>query len=141
MNFPSPSHAPWSALPSPVTGGLKTVLRLESLVVLSLAVFAYAKLNASWLMFGGLFLAPDLLLLGYLAGARTGALAYNLVHSFIGPIALILLSAGSFVVLPYALIWVAHIGFDRLSGYGLKYATAFGDTHLGRVGGKQSTST
>jgi hypothetical protein len=141
MNLPSLSPAPWSAIPSPVTGGVKIILRLEGLVVLSLAVFAYAKLHASWLMFGGLFLAPDLLLVGYLAGARTGALTYNLGHSFIGPIALILLSAGSFVVLPYALIWVAHLGFDRLAGYGLKYATAFGDTHLGRVGGKQTTST
>ena len=30
-----------------------------------------------------------------------------------------------------ALIWAAHIGFDRLMGYGLKYETAFGATHLG----------
>jgi hypothetical protein len=30
-------------------------------------------------------------------------------------------------------IWVAHIGFDRLLGYGLKYPTAFKDTHLGKV--------
>jgi hypothetical protein len=33
-----------------------------------------------------------------------------------------------------ALIWLAHVGFDRALGYGLKYATAFGDTHLGRIG-------
>ena len=30
-------------------------------------------------------------------------------------------------------IWVAHIGFDRLLGYGLKYPTAFKDTHIGRL--------
>lgn len=35
-----------------------------------------------------------------------------------------------------ALIWTAHIGFDRALGYGLKYATAFGETHLGRLGGR-----
>jgi hypothetical protein len=34
-------------------------------------------------------------------------------------------------VLGIALIWTAHIGFDRMMGYGLKYATAFGATHLG----------
>jgi Domain of unknown function (DUF4260) len=28
----------------------------------------------------------------------------------------------------------AHIGLDRALGYGLKYSTAFGDTHLGRTG-------
>jgi hypothetical protein len=33
-----------------------------------------------------------------------------------------------------ALIWIAHIGIDRALGYGLKYATGFGDTHLGRIG-------
>jgi hypothetical protein len=32
-----------------------------------------------------------------------------------------------------ALIWAAHIGVDRLLGYGLKYPTAFRDTHLRRV--------
>ena len=33
-----------------------------------------------------------------------------------------------------ACIWAAHVGFDRLLGYGLKYGTSFGDTHLGRRG-------
>jgi hypothetical protein len=33
-----------------------------------------------------------------------------------------------------ALIWAAHVGFDRMLGYGLKYPTAFGDTHMGRIG-------
>ena len=32
-----------------------------------------------------------------------------------------------------ALIWAAHIGVDRVLGYGLKYPTAFRDTHLGPV--------
>jgi hypothetical protein len=33
-----------------------------------------------------------------------------------------------------AAIWIAHVGFDRMLGHGLKYETAFGDTHLGRIG-------
>jgi hypothetical protein len=28
----------------------------------------------------------------------------------------------------------AHIGIDRALGYGLKYSTGFGFTHLGRIG-------
>jgi hypothetical protein len=32
--------------------------------------------------------------------------------------------------IPLALIWFAHIGFDRLLGFGLKYPTRFKDTHL-----------
>ena len=41
---------------------------------------------------------------------------------------------GSGTGLAPALIWAAHIGFDRALGYGLKYPTAFSDTHLGRIG-------
>jgi hypothetical protein len=33
-----------------------------------------------------------------------------------------------------AAIWVAHIGFDRLLGYGLKLETGFEQTHLGPIG-------
>jgi hypothetical protein len=29
-----------------------------------------------------------------------------------------------------SLIWTAHIGFDRLLGFGLKYSNRFKDTHL-----------
>ena len=33
-----------------------------------------------------------------------------------------------------AFILAAHAGFDRAMGYGLKYVTAFNQTHLGRIG-------
>jgi hypothetical protein len=39
-----------------------------------------------------------------------------------------------------ALIWLAHIGFDRALGYGLKYKAGFGFTHLGRIGPAAKTS-
>ena len=34
----------------------------------------------------------------------------------------------------YALIRTAHIGFDRLCGFGLKYPEGFRETHLGTLG-------
>jgi hypothetical protein len=37
-------------------------------------------------------------------------------------------------------VWVAHVGADRLVGYGLKYLTEFGDTHLGRLADSGSLS-
>jgi hypothetical protein len=37
-------------------------------------------------------------------------------------------------LLAVSALWLAHVGFDRMLGYGLKYGTGFGDTHLGRVG-------
>ncbi len=117
-----------------VSGAPRAWLRLEGLAMLGLALVLYARGGHSWLLFAGLFLAPDLSFLGYLAGPRTGAWAYNLAHSYVGPAlaaAAALLTGRPPVA---ALIWAAHIGFDRALGYGLKYPTAFGDTHLGRIG-------
>jgi len=117
------------------SGGVRATLRLEGLLLVAAATATYFHLGLSGAMFGVLFLAPDLALLGYLAGARPGALAYNTTHSTIGPLALgavALLAAPA--ALPFALIWLAHIGLDRALGYGLKYATGFAFTHLGRVG-------
>jgi len=37
-------------------------------------------------------------------------------------------------LVPIALIWMNHIGVDRLLGYGLKYPAGFGWTHLGKLG-------
>lgn len=85
-----------------------------------------------WPTFLLLFLAPDLSMLGYLAGPTLGARLYNVVHSYVGPIFLAVwsLRMGADSYVTYAHIWIAHIGFDRMLGFGLKYPTAFGDTHL-----------
>lgn len=122
--------------PGSVAVGIRYLLRFEGLALFGLTAGAYFWLGEPWWLFLVLFLAPDLSFLGYLAGPVVGAAAYNAVHSTIGPIAL--LAFGVLAALPLAvalaLIWAAHVGFDRALGYGLKYATAFGDTHLGRIG-------
>ena len=78
---------------------------------------------------------PDLAMLGYLAGPRTGAVAYDVVHTYVLPA--VLAAAGvvadSDTALALALIWLTHIGVDRAVGYGLKYPSGFKDTHLQRV--------
>ncbi|HEX5521238.1 MAG TPA: DUF4260 domain-containing protein [Longimicrobiaceae bacterium] len=109
-------------------------LRGEGLAVLLLSVLLYANLGRGWLLFAALLLAPDLSMIGYAAGPRVGAWAYNLVHSYAAPLLLAgaALLSGSGVHL--ALIWCAHIGMDRALGYGLKLPTGFQDTHLGRIG-------
>ncbi|KRA96879.1 hypothetical protein ASD83_16400 [Devosia sp. Root685] len=109
--------------------------RLEGLVALGFGVAAYAWLGQSWLVFGLLFLAPDLFMLGYLRSARVGAMTYNLAHTYVAPALLALL--GLFVgplAFGLAAIWVAHIGFDRMLGYGLKLNGGFEQTHLGLIG-------
>jgi hypothetical protein len=42
--------------------------------------------------------------------------------------------SGFSVALAVGLIGLAHVGFDRLLGFGLKYPLGFGYTHLGRAG-------
>jgi hypothetical protein len=118
-----------------VAGDVRLALRAEGLAMLAAATALYAHAGHSGWLFATLFLVPDLSLLGYLAGPRAGAIIYNSAHSLLGPLAL---GLGAVLAAPalgaYALIWLAHIGFDRALGYGLKYATAFGHTHLGRIG-------
>jgi len=83
-----------------------------------------------------LFFAPDLGFLGYLAGPRVGAAVYNLLHLYGAGLVLLVWSAffGPEALTSLAMLWMAHIGFDRMLGYGLKEPTAFADTHLGRIG-------
>ena len=113
-------------------------LRLEGLMVLLAATYLYAHEGGSWLAFAVLFFAPDVSFAGYVAGPRVGAALYNVAHSYVGPLILTatLISVGAAMTL--ALVWGAHIGFDRALGYGLKYPSAFGDTHLGQIGKRAS---
>jgi hypothetical protein len=112
------------------------LLRAEGAALFVAATVAYAISGQSWLLFALLILAPDLSMLGYLAGPRIGAYCYNAGHLTLWPLALVV--AGYFSTLPIlmgiGLIWLAHIGIDRALGYGLKHVSDFRDTHLGRIG-------
>jgi uncharacterized protein DUF4260 len=111
------------------------LLRLEGLAVAAAAILLYFHEDFGWILFVALILAPDLSFTGYVFGPRTGAVAYDAVHTEIFPVALGALGvvADSGAATKIALIWLTHIGADRLLGYGLKYPTAFKDTHLDRV--------
>jgi len=111
------------------------MLRLEGLIVLVGALAFYALLNGNWLVFLVLLLAPDLSALGYAFNARVGAATYNTVHLYLLPGILLALgyALSAPLAMQIALIWFAHIGMDRTMGYGLKYPTAFKDTHMQHV--------
>lgn len=119
-----------------VQGTLRQILRLEALLLGLLCLWLFQRSGASWWLFGGLILVPDLTMLGYLAGPRIGAVVYNAGHTLLGPGLLVAIWLGtqSSLALAIALIWGVHIFIDRTLGYGLKYPTAFGDTHLGLIG-------
>jgi len=102
------------------------LLRIEGLIALAVGCAGYQHyFPGHWGLFAALFLAPDVSLLGYLISAnRFSATLYNAVHSYLLPLALLPFAA------QIALIWICHISWDRLVGYGLKYPGAFRHTHI-----------
>ena len=121
-----------------VTGGVRTLLQIDGLTLFLGMLLLYGVWGGSWWLFAILFLVPDLSFVGYLAGPRNGALLYNAAHTYMPPLILNVLGFGfaSPLLLSIAMIWLAHIGIDRALGFGLKYETGFGFTHLGRIGRK-----
>ena len=119
-----------------VTGGPRTLLRLEGLTLFAGMTLLYAVWGGSWWIYAILFLVPDLSFAAYLAGPRVGAIVYNTAHSYMAPMTLMVtgFAIEAPLVLSIAMIWLAHIGIDRALGYGMKYVAGFGFTHLGRIG-------
>jgi hypothetical protein len=113
-----------------------TLLRMEGLAIFAAAVVAFHVLGGNWWLFAALILAPDLSMLGLLAGYRTGARAYNVAHTYTLPLALGAIGwlSGTAWLVSVALIWIAHIGIDRALGYGLRYPAVEQATHLGWIG-------
>jgi hypothetical protein len=113
----------------------RVLLRVEALGVAVAAVALYFHADYPWWLLVALVLAPDLSMLGYLAGSTIGAAAYDVAHTYSFPVALaavgVIVDAETAVQL--GLIWFMHIGVDRAIGYGLKYPTGFKDTHIQRV--------
>lgn len=110
----------------------RTFLRVEALATLVIVLGGYFTLDGPIWLLVVLALAPDLSMVGYLAGPQVGSLIYNTVHTYTLPLVL-----GAFgfwtdarLVLLIALIWAGHIGADRLFGYGLKFDSGFKNTHL-----------
>ncbi len=111
-------------------------LRAEGVTALVGGFVAWNWLGAPWPLFAVLLLVPDVSMIGYLKGTHAGAITYNIVHNWAtGGLAVgIGAVAASPVLVLSGIILIAHVGMDRVLGYGLKYPTSFQDTHLGRIG-------
>ncbi|MBO7743486.1 DUF4260 domain-containing protein [Paenibacillus sp. MWE-103] len=113
----------------------KHLIRIEGLAVLALGTYMYFSNGYNWIVFLLLLLLPDASMLGYAFNKKAGAYLYNAAHTFVTP--LLLLFAGmafaSGFLTMIGFIWLAHIGMDRMMGYGLKYETDFKDTHIQRL--------
>ncbi|UXN06988.1 DUF4260 domain-containing protein [Bartonella sp. HY761] len=113
------------------------ILRIEALFFLVAVIFIYWKMQGSWLLFAILFFVPDISIIAYKVSRGIGSTIYNLFHTTIFAVILVVigLAIDNQNLLSIGLIWAAHIEFDRVLGYGLKYPTGFQDTHLGKIGG------
>ncbi|NVO86331.1 DUF4260 domain-containing protein [Hymenobacter terrestris] len=115
---------------------MKMLLKIEELAEALFALVVSAHLPYAWWVLPAAFLLPDLSMVGYVAGPRVGAWCYNLAHH--KAVALAVGIGGWWLDQPgwqlMGTVLLFHSAFDRLLGYGLKYVTGFGDTHLGRVG-------
>jgi hypothetical protein len=130
--IPAPASASWTAT---VGGSVRWFLRAEALATLTAGILGFGYLGGPWLAFIPLLLVPDIAMIGYIRNARLGALTYNVGHN-LGTAALAVgigLWLGVAWLAVAGCVLVAHIGMDRLLGYGLKYPTAFKDTHLQHV--------
>jgi len=119
-----------------VRGLPRLLLRVEGAAALVAGAALYLHLGGGILWLVPLLLVVDVSMAGYLAGPRVGAVVYNAAHNWALGLAVLGLAwwlAAPALALAGAIL-VAHTGMDRLAGYGLKYPTSFGDTHLGRIG-------
>lgn len=122
---------------------MKILISLEEVAKLLLSYWGSLYLGFDWWIFPAWLLAPDLSMLGYLLGTRSGAWLYNLVHH--QGVAIAIGLSGFFLSMPVlqlaGLALFGHSALDRALGYGLKYADSFQHTHLGWIGKTKTADT
>lgn len=115
---------------------MKAIIKLEELALFLLGIYVFSQLDYAWWWFPALFLLPDVGMLGYLLGTKAGAAVYNFFHhkavAIFAFMAGIYLENGAWQLA--GVILFSHASFDRMLGYGLKYAEGFKFTHLGKIG-------
>ena len=117
---------------------VKSLLRAEGLLLFIAAFVLYWQFDFALVWFAVFLLAPDISMIGYLKDTKVGAFFYNLGHSMVIPLVMLIVAVlgNESSLFAAGLIWLAHIGMDRFFGYGLKLDSGFKDTHLGKITSK-----
>lgn len=120
--------------------------RVENALIALGVVMVVLAVGQPWWILLVAFLAFDLSALGYLINQQVGAFAYNLVHNYAVPAALLscwaalqLAGLSADWLLLVSCCWGFHVAVDRAAGYGLKIGP-FRHTHLGVIGGSKPAS-
>ena len=111
---------------------VKPLIQFEYAFAFFLTLFFYWQSDFSMLLFFVLLLVPDITMIGYAMNPKVGATIYNIGHSFLLPLILLVISImfAYSALLLISLIWLAHIFMDRAFGFGLKYTDSFKHTHI-----------
>ncbi|RXK61521.1 DUF4260 family protein [Lacibacter luteus] len=124
---------------------MKTILKLEELAMLLVSIALLYISTVEWWWYLLMFIGPDISMLGYLAGNKTGAILYNIFHHKAIAILVIAVSLVLKLQFPFfdsdpfiqaGIVLFGHSSMDRVFGYGLKYENGFKFTHLGEIGKK-----
>ncbi len=114
------------------------LIKLEELGQFLLSILLFSQLEFAWWLFPACLLLPDLSMIGYAFGPKTGAGIYNFFHHKMTGVGLLLL--GLTLSSPWltlaGVILFGHSAMDRIFGYGLKFSDSFQHTHLGWIGKK-----
>jgi len=115
---------------------MKRLLQLEQAALLVACYLVSLQQGYVWWLFFALLLLPDISMVGYAINSKWGAALYNLFHHQGVAIAVIIAGwyTGQQHLLLAGVILLGHSAMDRMLGYGLKYASGFQDTHLGKIG-------
>ena len=115
---------------------MKNFIRLEELAMLGLGVYGLTWYQCDWWWYLLLVIGPDISMIGYLGGNKTGAVVYNLFHH--KGVAVLTFLAGFILPVEWLLltgiVLFGHSSMDRFFGYGLKTREGFKYTHLGIIG-------
>lgn len=111
--------------------------RIEGALVFAAGIaLLFHSMALEWWLAVAVFFAPDLSFAAYALGPKVGAFVYNVVHVY--AFGAVVFAAGILLGIPtvatLGLLWLAHSGFDRMFGYGLKSEESFHQTHLGPIG-------
>ncbi len=102
---------------------MKKIIQLEEAAMLGISIYALYILKAEWWFYLLLLLGPDVSMLGYLAGSKSGAVTYNLFHH--KTVAIFLFTIGFinqvWMLQVIGITLFGHSSMDRMLSYGLKY--------------------
>lgn len=117
---------------------MKNLIQLEEAFLFGLGIYLFSLLDYAWWWFPALILVPDLSMIGYTLGNKTGAWFYNVAHHRGLAIGIYLLGVylANEAIQLMGVILFSHSSMDRMFGYGFKYEKGFKFTHLGEIGKK-----